>query len=196
MIVAQLPLPDEDRVDAPLPWEVRVAKGLNVDYTPRIGISLRAWAASEGITPSWNNPLGTTMDCCGGRSVNSHGVKHYPTIGDGVRATVRTLKLDYYRDIVAALRSNAPYGRIWLAINQSPWCRGCQDGLYPVVLYNYVNNPQDVSVLADPPPKNQAVNEADWSHKVRITGDRLERPHKALEIAGRNLRQIVRRRRD
>lgn len=69
---------------------------------------LAAWSRCEkpaGDTAwQWNNPLNTTMSCCGGVSVNPVGVKQYPTREAGVEATVRTLRLSFYPRLRAALQ--------------------------------------------------------------------------------------------
>ena len=100
--------------------------------------ALLLWAQSEGTPDSWNNPLATTLDCCGGTDVNSDGVKAYPTVNDGTSATYRTLQGSAYSAVVSAIRNNASWSDIWSAINASPWCSGCQSGLYPVALYDAI----------------------------------------------------------
>jgi len=100
--------------------------------------ALLLWAESEGTPDSWNNPLATTLDCCGGTDVNSDGVKSYPTVNDGTSATWQTLQGSAYSAVVKAIRDNASWSDIWSAINASPWCSGCQNGLYPVALYDAI----------------------------------------------------------
>jgi len=75
---------------------------------------LAAWSYCEkphyaGSSWQWNNPLNTTEPCCGYTgSVNSAGVKIYPTPANGVQATVKTLQNGYYPQLVQALlTSNA-----------------------------------------------------------------------------------------
>jgi len=95
---------------------------------------LEYWADSEGTPGSWNNPLATTQPGYGGVNVNSAGVKSYPTENDGISATVATLRDPAYAAVVAAIKDNKGLNALWVAVNQSPWCRNCQDGQYPVVL--------------------------------------------------------------
>ena len=100
--------------------------------------ALLLWAQSEGTPDSWNNPLATTLDCCGGTNVNSAGVKAYPTVNDGTAATWRTLQGSGYAAVRKAIRDNDSWSDIWSAVNASPWCSGCQSGLYPVALYDAI----------------------------------------------------------
>lgn len=100
---------------------------------------LELWAQSEGTPDSWNNPLATTLSCCGGTDVNSSGVKSYPTENDGIDATYNTLTGGGYDAVVTAIRDNQSLTDLWTAINASPWCSGCQNGDYPVALYDYIH---------------------------------------------------------
>lgn len=98
--------------------------------------ALQWWAESEGM-PAWeNNWLATTIDGFGGRVVNSAGVKAYPSVQEGVAATAATLRYGAYRNVVAAFQAGQSLVDIWSAINSSPWCSRCQNGLYPVVLFD------------------------------------------------------------
>ena len=100
--------------------------------------ALLLWADSEGTPDSWNNPLATTEGGYGGTDVNSAGVKSYPTENDGIAATYATLTGGGYSAVVKAIRTNASWSDIWSAVNASPWCSGCQGGLYPVALYDAI----------------------------------------------------------
>jgi len=100
--------------------------------------ALQLWAQSEGVPASWNNWLATTEDGYGGVIVNSAGVKAYPTETDGVDATYATLQGSAYNGVLDAFRGNEGAQEIWDAVNGSPWCGGCQAGLYPVALYDYL----------------------------------------------------------
>ena len=103
------------------------------------------WADSEGMPPGEHNPLATTLNCCGGVNVNSDGVKSYPTVQDGAHATAATLHGIDYTAIVSAFQAGNDSGKIWEAINRSPWCSGCQHGKYPIVLYDHLG-------VGKPPP--------------------------------------------
>jgi hypothetical protein len=66
-----------------------------------------AWRQSEGGQAT-NNPFNTTkkMDGASLYGKNVAGVKNYPTIDDGIKATCETLKLGYYTDIVDGLKND------------------------------------------------------------------------------------------
>lgn len=66
-----------------------------------------AWRQAEG-GKALNNPFNTTktMKADGITNYNSVGVKNYPTIDLGIDATVNTLKLKYYQDLMNKLNNN------------------------------------------------------------------------------------------
>jgi len=66
---------------------------------------LYAWRQSEGATAA-NNPFNTTMKMPSTTIYNSHKVKNYSSIEDGIAATCKTLRLPYYRDIVDGLKND------------------------------------------------------------------------------------------
>ncbi len=90
-----------------------------------------AWEASEGTDATWN-PLATTYDMPGATTYNSSGVKNYISKGQGIDATVGTLKVSGhgYDAILASLVRGAPAMESAKAINRSDWCRGCAGGTY------------------------------------------------------------------
>lgn len=64
-----------------------------------------AWRQAEGATANFN-PFNTTKNMPGATIYNSHKVKNYKTMEDGVKATCDTLKLSSYSDIVNGLRND------------------------------------------------------------------------------------------
>ena len=66
-----------------------------------------AWRQAEGGTAA-NNPFNTTMKMPGATIYknNTHGVKNYKSVEDGIEATCKTLKLHYYTDIVDGLKND------------------------------------------------------------------------------------------
>lgn len=72
--------------------------------------TLWAWSLHESGADimRWNNPLNTTQWEIGCQSMNSVGVKSYPSIAVGAMATVQTLKNGFYPHILAALAESAP----------------------------------------------------------------------------------------
>jgi peptidoglycan hydrolase CwlO-like protein len=92
-----------------------------------------AWESAEGTAAAYN-PLATTHDYPGATDFNSVGVKNYPSLGDGIQATIETLTLGSptygYGSVLASLAACAPAESTAAAINASAWCRGCAGGLY------------------------------------------------------------------
>lgn len=88
---------------------------------------LAAWNACEGNLNGQsglgiNNPFNTTLSCCGAlRSVNSAGVKYYPSISAGVDATVQTLQSPRYSLVVANLRGDGSASTFATAVGSSGW---------------------------------------------------------------------------
>ncbi len=82
-----------------------VLKRLGANITPEKIKFLEAWRRGEGGSAK-NNPFNTTKDVPGEADTkyNSVGVRNYPDHQTGLEATVATLKLSYYREIVDLLR--------------------------------------------------------------------------------------------
>jgi hypothetical protein len=64
-----------------------------------------AWRQSEGGKATFN-PFNTTKNIPGATIYNSHKVKNYQSMEDGVRATCETIKLGYYSDILNGLKND------------------------------------------------------------------------------------------
>lgn len=96
-------------------------------------IAVVAWEAAEGTDATWN-PLATTKDMPGATRYNSHGVRNYKTLEQGVQASKLTLELPNrgYEPIIARLRSGADAMKTAEAIRDSRWCSGCAGGTYVV----------------------------------------------------------------
>lgn len=69
------------------------------------------------------NPLNTTMKMAGDSGpLNSAGVRGYSDFNSGVQATVNTLNLSYYKDIVSHLKANTGgWEKLRSTIGSSPW---------------------------------------------------------------------------
>ena len=91
-------------------WADSVLQLTGLPVTPTNEDTLFRWARAEsGSNPlRWNNPLNTEESWPGAVSVNSVGVKSYPDINTGARATAATLTNGYYPDILAALQNSLP----------------------------------------------------------------------------------------
>jgi hypothetical protein len=84
-----------------------ILSSLGVQSTPEKIKFLKAWRQAEGGRAR-NNPFNTTMNMPvdGVTNYNSVGVKNYPDMQTGLTATVKTLKLSYYADLVAKLNND------------------------------------------------------------------------------------------
>ncbi len=96
-------------------------------------VAVIAWEAAEGTMASWN-PLATTIAMPGNTVYNSHGVKNYASLEQGIEASIMTLGRPGhgYDAIVASLKAGAEAMETARAINRSDWCRGCAGGTYVV----------------------------------------------------------------
>lgn len=141
-------------------WENAVLAALGAPESEANVRALTLWAQSEGTEPAWNNPLATTLDAHGGTPVNDAGVRQYPDEPSGVAATVDTLADSRYTAVVEALKADAGLLAVYTAVNASPWCPGCQDGHYPVALWEEAH--ATAFPGAQPAPKaGQAIDVTD-----------------------------------
>jgi len=131
-------------------WRVGVLNGIGAPVNGTTLLALRLWAQSEGMPPSYNNWLATTLNLNAESTINSDGVRTYATESAGIRATVATLKGSNYVDVVRAFRAGNSLRRMWSSINASPWCAHCQDGTYPVALHTALRGG---GAPSPPPPK-------------------------------------------
>lgn len=91
-------------------WAAGVLDQIGAPYEPINNDTLWAWSNAESGSDvmRWNNPLNTTLDCCGGVNQNPVGVKAYPTVQDGITATASTLLNGRYPIIVSHLQTSIP----------------------------------------------------------------------------------------
>jgi hypothetical protein len=125
-----------------------VADGSSVTYASWAGLFLKelgapicsdnlivviTWEAQESTAAAFN-PLATTWTTADAGAFNSAGVKNYPSLEDGLQATVDTLELGsstyLYGPVLQDLGSCASASMTAAAINASAWCRGCAGGAY------------------------------------------------------------------
>lgn len=83
----------------------RVLKCIGAPQTKGNMSFMYAWRQSEGGEADFN-PFNTTKNMPGATDYNSHKVKNYKSMEDGVRATCDTLKISYYTDILNGLRND------------------------------------------------------------------------------------------
>lgn len=96
-----------------------VLTALGAPITPTTLGLLEAWQHVEGGTAE-NNPFNTTQPDEHSTDYNDAGVKNYPAPAIGVHATVTTLQLHYYAEVVLSLRSQDA-ARFGTAVDTSPW---------------------------------------------------------------------------
>lgn len=84
---------------------------------------LMAWSQAEGKGGK-NNPFNTTWKLDGSTSINSHGVKDYLSITDGIDATYKTLKHNRYRCIVNGLVNDIGADKISSCHSLKTWGTG------------------------------------------------------------------------
>lgn len=86
-----------------------VLKGIGAPVTSKNIAGFIGWAKAEG-GDNWtrNNPLNTTESLGATGTINSAGVKRYPTFQAGVAATVKTLRNGRYNGIIGAFKKNNP----------------------------------------------------------------------------------------
>lgn len=80
-----------------------------------------AWERAEGSTRAWRNFLDTTLREPGSHPVNSVGVQAYPSVQEGLAATVATLRGGPYGPILAALAAGNNAQAVADAVADSPW---------------------------------------------------------------------------
>lgn len=85
-----------------------ILKGLGANETPEKIKFLKAWRQGEGGSAK-NNPFNTTKDVPGDDDTkyNSVGVRNYPDRQTGLDATLATLKLPYYTDLINKLKDDS-----------------------------------------------------------------------------------------
>lgn len=84
-----------------------ILKSIGANETPEKIKFLKAWRQGEG-GKALNNPFNTTKDIPGDDDTkyNSVGVRNYPDRQTGLEATIATLKLPYYKDLIELLKRN------------------------------------------------------------------------------------------
>lgn len=160
-------------------WRGLVLVGLSAPLSELNVSALQWWAESEGM-PAWeNNWLATTIDGFGGYAVNSVGVKAYPSVQAGADATVATLMGGAYANVVSAFRDGNSLVDIWQTVNSSPWCSRCQNGLYPVVLFDNLHATPTTTPPPNPGPPPTAPPQ-DAKDQVSIAWGDLANAHRLV----------------
>ncbi|MFY9586823.1 MAG: hypothetical protein WAT66_05135 [Actinomycetota bacterium] len=125
-------------------WAEAFLEYIHVPVARNNLVVMVAWQWAEYTDARWN-PLATTYPMPGSTSFNSHGVRNYASLKQGLEATTRTLRhAGYgYEAILANLARNADPMTTARAINESRWCRGCADGEYVIGLIDAVEKYYD-----------------------------------------------------
>tara|TARA_R100001463_G_scaffold48448_8_gene97561 strand:- start:1442 stop:2761 length:1320 start_codon:yes stop_codon:yes gene_type:complete len=98
-----------------------VLRGIGAPVSPSNMSSMLAWMTGENTKAAFN-PLATTRKGFDGATdFNSAGVKNFKDFEQGVQATVDTLNLSYYTDVVAALQRGTTPFELQQAVVASPW---------------------------------------------------------------------------
>lgn len=104
-----------------------------------------AWSQAEGKGGKYN-PFNTSHEMPGSISINSHGVKSYRTLEDGIIATIKTLKNGRYNCIVNGLVNDIGADKIAKCESLKTW--GTGDLVAKVIAgYNSGAKPQIKSLV-------------------------------------------------
>src|SRR5262245_42769296 len=86
-----------------LPVGQYVTSQLGGKWTPEKAKFFGAWAQAEGTAAEYN-PFATTRQGYPSTQFNEVGVKNFPSLAVGQRATLDTIRNGHYDDIVALLK--------------------------------------------------------------------------------------------
>ena len=105
-------------------WATGLLGKLGAPVTDQNLQAMTTWMAFEG--GHWKNtanynPLNTTQNEKGAKSINSVGVKSYTSWDQGYQATLETLKNGNYSNILSALQQGTDSSAVLSAVNASPW---------------------------------------------------------------------------
>ncbi len=103
----------------------QLADLLGVPHTNQNAYAWISWAQAEGGNAKFN-PLNTTLDTGvpGTTDYNSVGVKNYPTVDAGLKATAQTLKQQNFANILEHLRASSAPKLTLRAVEHSQWGTG------------------------------------------------------------------------
>jgi hypothetical protein len=140
-----------------------ILRGIGAPVTAANLRRLRAWARAEGGSASFN-PFNTTMGESGATNYNKVGVKNYPTQPVGTQATVATLRLGYYKQVVAALRdTNTTDAQFAAAVGSSPW------GTSGKLIAKILNAPGPVSISTATPSASAGTPQSSSGSTQAVT---------------------------
>jgi murein DD-endopeptidase MepM/ murein hydrolase activator NlpD len=110
-------------------WATQFLNRIGAPVTETNLKSVNTWMRFEGghwKNSAHYNPLNTTLDMGGSEVMNSHNVRRYTSMEEGLDATVRTILGNKsaergYDAIVGALKNNADPQTVFNLINESSW---------------------------------------------------------------------------
>jgi hypothetical protein len=111
----------------PASWAQTLLAALGDGITPENLRAITSWERAEGghwANAARFNPLNTTQTMPGSRAMNSVGVQAYTSWGQGLTATVTTLRNGRYGSILGALRAGDCAACVAAAVGASPWGTG------------------------------------------------------------------------
>jgi hypothetical protein len=101
----------------------KILEGIGAPVTDENMKFMLAWRQAEGKGGKYN-PFNTTHDMPGSVSINSHGVKSYRSIQDGVVATIKTLRNGRYNCIINGLVNNIGASNVAQCESLKTWGTG------------------------------------------------------------------------
>jgi hypothetical protein len=101
-----------------------ILKGLGISNPNKFQIQfMQSWRQHEGGSAAWN-PLNTTKSKTGSLPYNNVNVQNYPDRQTGLDATIQTLLLDFYKNVVKNIKDikdENGISKTMVAVNDSPW---------------------------------------------------------------------------
>jgi hypothetical protein len=101
----------------------KILENLKAPVTDENMKFMYAWRQAEGKGGTYN-PFNTSWDLPGSTVMNSHGVRNYKSLEDGMVATVKTLKNPRYSCIVNGLREDIGASEIARCESLKVWGTG------------------------------------------------------------------------
>jgi len=117
-------------------WVSLTLQYLGATETSTNRVALEEWAQSEGMPASAHNPLAASDHISGWQPTPGYSEPTYPSDDAAARLYATKFQSAQYVKIGFTLELGNDLNAIYDAINQSPWCSGCQGGHYPIVIYN------------------------------------------------------------
>jgi hypothetical protein len=154
-------------------WITLTLSDLGAPDTSTNRAALQEWAESEGMPASANNPLAASDKIAGWTPTPGFSEPTYPSIEAAASLYASKFQTLTYDAIGFALREGNDLNTIYEAINQSPWCSGCQGGHYPIVIYQQLFGGAGAPPVQQQRPAGTGV--ATSTHQVDRAWTRLMR---------------------